>query len=59
MGKKIIIMLIGSKSSEIPGDLKDAQYVDLLHDPDAYTRLKGGLKQNEGLSPATIPCVHP
>jgi len=54
MGKKVIILLIGSKSSEIPGDLKDAQYVNLLHDPDAYTRLKGGLK-HAGLDPASFP----
>ena len=54
MGKKIIVLLIGSKSSDIPGDLKDAQYVDLIHDPDAYTRLKEGLKK-AGLDPASFP----
>ena len=54
MGKKIIVLLIGSKSSEIPGDLKDAQYVDLINDPDAYTRLKEGLKR-AGLDPASFP----
>lgn len=46
MGKKIIVLLIGSKPSDIPGDLKDAQYVDLINDPDAYTRLKVGLLIN-------------
>ena len=54
MGKKIIVLLIGSKSSEIPGDLKDAQYVDLINDPDAYTRLKVGLKR-AGLDPSSFP----
>jgi WD40 repeat protein len=50
MGKKIIVLLIGSKPSEIPGDLRDAQYVDLIKDPDAYTRVKVGLKRI-GLDP--------
>ena len=45
LGKKIVVLLIGSKPSDVPGDLKDAQYVDLLNDPDAYTRLKEGLKR--------------
>jgi tetratricopeptide (TPR) repeat protein len=54
MGKKIIVLLIGSKPSEIPGDLKDAQYVDLINDPDAYARLKVGLKR-AGLDPASFP----
>ncbi len=55
MGKKIMVLLIGSKPSEIPGDLKDAQYVDLINDPDeAYTRLKVGLKR-AGLDPSSFP----
>ena len=54
MGKKIIVLLIGSKPSDVPGDLKDAQYVDLINDPDAYTRLKEGLKR-AGLDPASFP----
>jgi tetratricopeptide (TPR) repeat protein len=54
LGKKIIVLLIGSKSSEVPSDLKDAQYVDLINDPDAYTRLKEGLKR-AGLDPASFP----
>ena len=54
MGKKIIVLLIGSKSSAIPGDLKDAQYVDLLNDPDAYARLKEGLKR-AGLDAESFP----
>ena len=54
MGKKIIVLLIGSKSSDIPGDLKDVQYADLINDPSAYTRLKEGLKR-AGLDPASFP----
>ena len=54
MGKKIIVLLIGSKPSDIPGDLKDAQYVDLIKDPDAYTRVKVGLK-HAGLDPSSFP----
>ena len=54
LGKKIIVLLIGSKPSDVPGDLKDAQYVDLINDPDAYTRLKEGLKR-AGLDPASFP----
>ena len=37
MGKKIIVLLIGSKPSEIPGDLRDIQYVDLIEDPTTWT----------------------
>lgn len=54
MGKKIVVLLIGSKPSEIPGDLKDAQYVDLINDPDAYASLKVGLKRL-GLDPSSFP----
>jgi hypothetical protein len=54
MGKKIFVLLIGSKPSEIPGDLKDTQYVDLINDPDAYTSLKVGLKR-AGLDPSSFP----
>ena len=54
MGKKIIVLLIGSKPSEIPGDLTDVQYVDLINDPNAYTRLKVGL-QRAGLDPSSFP----
>jgi hypothetical protein len=53
MGKKIIVLLIGSKPSDIPGDLKDSQYVDLIKDPDAYTRVKVGLKR-AGLDPSSF-----
>ena len=54
MGKKIIVLLIGSKPSDLPGDLTDVQYFDLLNDPDAYTRLKEGLKR-AGLDPVSFP----
>jgi hypothetical protein len=54
LGKKIIVLLIGSKPSAIPGDLTDAQYVDLLNDPDAYARLKEGLKR-AGLDAKSFP----
>ena len=45
LGKKVFVLLIGCKGSDIADSLKDAQYVDLLNDPDAYTRLKVGLKR--------------
>src|SRR5215471_16514110 len=54
MGKKIIVLLIGSKPSDVPGDLTDIQYFDLLNDPDAYIRLKEGLKR-AGLNPVSFP----
>ena len=54
LGKPIIVLLIGSKDSDLPGDLKDSQYVDLINDPDAYTRLKEGLKR-AGLDPTSFP----
>ena len=54
LGKKIFVLLIGSKSSDIASSLKDAQYVDLINDPDAYTRLKVGLKR-AGLDASSFP----
>jgi WD40 repeat protein len=54
MGKKIIIALIGVDQTEMPVDLRDEQWVDLVGDPDAYTRLKAGLKQ-AGLDPSSFP----
>jgi tetratricopeptide (TPR) repeat protein len=54
LGKKIFVLLIGSKSSDIASSLKDAQYVDLINDPDAYQRLKVGL-QRAGLDPSSFP----
>jgi WD40 repeat protein len=54
LSKKIFVILIGSKSSEIPADLKHEQFVDLINDPDGYVRLKEGLRR-AGLDPATFP----
>jgi hypothetical protein len=54
LGKKIFILLIGSKSSDLATSLKDAQYVDLVNDPNAYTRLREGLKR-AGLDPTSFP----
>jgi hypothetical protein len=54
MGKKIIIALIGVDQTEMPVDLRDEQWVDLVGDPDAYTRLKAGLKR-AGLDPSSFP----
>jgi TIR domain len=45
MGKKVIAALVGIDRSEVPSDLTDEQYVDLTGDPDAYRRLKEGLKR--------------
>jgi WD40 repeat protein len=54
MGKKVIAALVGIDKSEVPPDLTDEQYVDLTGDPDAYLRLKEGLKR-AGLDPTTFP----
>jgi hypothetical protein len=54
MGKKIIVALIGLDKCQVPGDLIDEQFIDLSGDPQAYTRLKEGLKQ-AGLDPLSFP----
>jgi WD40 repeat protein len=54
MGKKVIVALIGIDKSQVPPDLTDEQYIDLTRDPDAYRRLKEGLKR-AGLDPTTFP----
>ena len=54
MGKKVIAALIGIDKGEVPRDLTDEQYIDLTGDPDAYRRLKEGLKR-AGLDPTTFP----
>ena len=54
MGKKIIVALIGVDKSLVPLDLSDEQWVDLVNDPAAYTRLKEGLKR-AGLDPSSFP----
>jgi WD40 repeat protein len=54
MGKKIIVALTGVDKSQIPLDLLDEQYIDLSGDPQAYSRLKEGLK-HAGLDPLSFP----
>ena len=53
MGKKIIVALIGVDKSLVPLDLSDEQWIDLVNDPAAYTRLKEGLKR-AGLDPSSF-----
>jgi hypothetical protein len=54
MGKKVIAALVGIEKSQVPPDLTDEQFIDLTGDPDAYRRLKEGLKR-AGLDPTTFP----
>jgi WD40 repeat protein len=54
MGKRVFAALVGVDKSQVPADLTDEQYVDLTGDPDAYRRLKEGLKR-AGLDPITFP----
>lgn len=54
MGKKVIAALIDIEQSRVPVDLTDEQYIDLTGDPDAYRRLREGLKR-AGLDPTTFP----
>jgi hypothetical protein len=54
MGKKIIVALIGIDKSQVPLDLMDEQVIDLSGDPQAYPRLKEGLK-HAGLDPLSFP----
>jgi hypothetical protein len=54
MGKKIIVALTGIDKSQVPLDLADEQWIDLSGDPDAYRRLKEGLKRL-GLDPLSFP----
>lgn len=54
IGKKIIVALIGIDKSQVPLDLLDEQYIDLSGDPQAYPRLKEGLK-HAGLDPLSFP----
>jgi hypothetical protein len=53
MGKKIIVALIGAHKSEVPPDLGDEQWIDLVGDPAGYRRLRAGLKR-AGLDPSTF-----
>jgi WD40 repeat protein/tetratricopeptide (TPR) repeat protein len=54
MGKKIIVALIGMDKAAVPLDLTDEQWVDLANDPNAWRRLKEGLKR-AGLDPSSFP----
>jgi WD40 repeat protein len=53
MGKKVIALLIGIDKSQVPQDLTDEQFIDLTGDPQAYPRLKSGLKR-AGLDPTSF-----
>ena len=54
MGKKVIAALVGIEKSQVPLDLTDEQFIDLTGDPEAYRRLKEGLKR-AGLDPTSFP----
>jgi WD40 repeat protein len=54
IGKKVIAALVGVDKSTVPPDLTDEQFIDLTGDPQAYRRLKEGLKR-AGLDPTTFP----
>src|SRR6476660_4245414 len=54
MGKKVMAALVNVDKSAVPLDLIDEQFVDLTGDPQAYRRLKEGLKRS-GLDPTTFP----
>jgi hypothetical protein len=54
MGKKVIVALVGIDKAQVPLDLADEQFIDLTGDPQAYRRLKEGLKR-AGLDPTSFP----
>jgi len=54
MGKKVIAALVSIDKSRVPPDFTDEQFIDLTGDPDAYRRLKEGLKR-AGLEPTSFP----
>jgi WD40 repeat protein len=54
MGKKVIVALIGIDKAQVPPDLNDEQWIDLTGDPNAYTRLREGLRRG-GLDPSSFP----
>jgi hypothetical protein len=54
MGKKVIVALIGIDKAQVPPDLNDEQWIDLTGDPNAYTRLREGLRRG-GLDPTSFP----
>jgi len=48
------VALVGVDQSAVPLDLTDEQFIDLTGDPQAYRRLKEGLKR-AGLDPTSFP----
>jgi TIR domain len=54
MGKKVIVALVGVDKARVPLDLADEQFIDLTGEPQAYRRLKEGLKR-AGLDPTSFP----
>src|ERR1700733_838735 len=50
LGKKVIAALIDIDKSQLPPEFVDEQFVDLTGDPQAYRRLKEGLKR-AGIDP--------
>jgi len=54
MRKKIIVALTRVDKSQVPLDLTDTQFIDLTGDPQAWVRLKEGLK-HAGLDPVNFP----
>src|SRR5580693_3399026 len=54
LGKKVIVALVGVDKAQVPPDLTDEQFIDLSADPQAYRRLKEGLKR-AGLDPTSFP----
>jgi WD40 repeat protein len=54
MGKKVIVALIGIDKAQVPPDMNDEQWIDLTGDPNAYMRLREGLRRG-GLDPSSFP----
>ena len=54
INKKVFVALIGGAPQDVPMDLADEQWVDLLQDPAGYERLREGLRR-AGLNPASFP----
>jgi hypothetical protein len=46
--------LIGIEKAQVPPDFTDEQWIDLTGDPNAYTRLRKGLRRG-GLDPSSFP----
>src|SRR5262249_1684513 len=50
----VVVALIGVDKAQVPPDLNAEQWIDLIGDPDAYRRLKEGLRRS-GLDPSSFP----